>query len=1082
MKQWLLGALALASVGAFAAVPGKVIKMVPQSGISKSFDVITENGLTFRLQFYTADVFRLLAAPQKDKPYLNRHGQPVKDKSGNVKTYVSADFNDPRNDPERAQILTDGAVEDKSRVIFADNCAEGTYSFTTPKIKVVLNKKDCTFSVYDDLGNTIFAEAAPLDISEKSTTQTLRTNADEYFYGGGQQNGYLSHKGRKIDIRADGNWGEGGHPNPAPWYISNKGYGVLRHTFAAGAYDFTGASNVKTSHNENRFDAFYFVGGDFKKTLDLYTKFTGRPNFIPMWGLELGDADAYMTRDKETTEPAQNEDGSYKEVTPVDALKVAKKYRENNMPGGWLLVNDGYGCGHMQLGYTVDALWDLGFRTGLWTEGALDLINWEVGKAGTRIQKIDVAWSGPAYQHGLECNKVAAEGIEKNSDARAFVWTCQGWAGTQRYGICWTGDQYGNWDLIRYHIPTLTCSSMSGQAYATTDVDGIFGGSPETYLRDMQWKCWTPAMYVMNGWSHVNKSPWSYKEPYRSLIRKALFKKMRMTPFIYAYMRNAWDCGEPIVRPLLWNYPDDRKTWTEETKYQYMLGQELLIAPVYNAMKLNKGWKKNIYLPGGQWIDYNDGRRIAGPMTLPAYPITLEKLPIFVKAGSILPMYPEMLSMGQKAPDPLTFDIYPSGTSSFEVYEDDGETLAYRKGECSRQLVECKAPVTEATGDVTVRINPARGNFDGMLENRVYVFEIHLRTKPTNVFVGEREVLAVESKELFNNARQAWYYDANDRYGVLHVKLHRRSVRELTELRVRVNPTLAKSLQPTEPYPVPVVTNELDKAEFAVTANSWAGDCPARNAFDGTDETMWHSYWQNNERMPTHFPYNLDVDMKGLYPVNAVTYQPRKDLGNGVIKDYEIQVARFPGKFATVAKGSFAKFDKVESRKIAFPTVWARYVRFVFKSAQRGEKFGSAGEIDILQDLKAKPLPDEEKAIGAENVTVDGDIYGRCRKMNVGTEFTLDNDGTWEKILGQAGMETGNKNEGPVTFRIYADDKEIFSRVGMKPQDVKQLINVDIPADAKKLRFVLSKQSNDCNDGATGVWTDIRFFRAGSGK
>ena len=174
------------------------------------------------------------------------------------------------------------------------------------------------------------------------------------------------------------------------------------------------------------------------------------------------------------------------------------------------------------LGADTDALAGLGFHTGLWTEGALNRINWEVGHAGSRVQKIDVAWSGPAYQHALECNKVAAEGIERNADARAFVWTVQGWAGTQRYGICWTGDQYGNWDLIRYHIPTLITSGMSGQAYATTDVDGIFGGSPETYTRDLQWKCFTPAIYVMNGWSHMPKSPWNYEEPYRSINRDYL--------------------------------------------------------------------------------------------------------------------------------------------------------------------------------------------------------------------------------------------------------------------------------------------------------------------------------------------------------------------------------------------------------------------------------------------------------------------------------------------------------------------------------------------------------------------------------
>ena len=127
-------------------------------------------------------------------------------------------------------------------------------------------------------------------------------------------------------------------------------------------------------------------------------------------------------------------------------------------------------------------------------------------------------------------------------------------------------------------------------------------------------------------------------------------------------------------------------------------------------------------------------------------------------------------------------------------------------------------------------------------------------------------------------------------------------------------------------------------------------------------------------------------------------------------------------------------------------------------------------------------MPDETQPLSNQTVIVDGQSFNNCLKTMVNTEWTMDLDGTWDKVLGHAGMETGNTNEGTVTFTIYADGKQIFERLGMKPQDVKQLINVDIPAGAKQLRFVLTKQSTDCNDTATGVWTDMRFFRAGSGK
>lgn len=1095
MKHAITGLVALAMAGAAMAVtPGKVLKMVPQSGTSKSFDLITENGITVRVQFYTPQVFRILAAPQKLEPQLDRHGNPVKDADGNVKTYVSADFSDPKNDPEKAQILV-GVPEDATRVVFADNREAGTYTFSTTALTLTVDKADCRFTLIDRLtGKTVWAETKPLDLdAEKGTTQTLATTADECFYGGGQQNGEFAHKGRKISILADGNWNEGGHPNPSPFYQTNTGYGVLRHTFATGEYDFSGEKEIRTTHAENRFDAFYFVGGDFAGNLNLYTQFTGRPNFIPRWGLQLGDADAYITRDKETREPAQNEDGSYKEVTPVDAVRVAKAYREHDMPCGWLLVNDGYGCDHMQLGYVADTLAGLGFHTGLWTEGALDRINWEVGHAGSRVQKIDVAWSGPAYQHALECNKIAAEGIERNADARAFVWTVQGWAGTQRYGICWTGDQSGSWDLIRYHIPTLTGSSMSGQAYATTDVDGIFGGSNETYLRDLQWKCWTTAIYAMNGWSNMNKSPWSYPEPYRSLNRAALLHKNRIVPFVYSYMAQAWAAGEPIVRPLVYNFPEDRHTWGDAAKYQFMLGEEVLVAPVYTSMKLNRGWRKDIYLPEGTWYDYNDGRRIVGPTTLAAYPVTLATQPVFVRAGSIIPMYPEMLVLGDKPFDPITFDVYPDFSGGrdafFRLYEDDGETQAFRKYDAyTTQDVCVRTFDRDAYGLILVGLDAVVGNgYEGMPEARSYEFLIHCPVAPESVFLTNpdgsvgQEILKLDGERAataYANARQAWFYDPAEKNGLLRVKLARTPLSETRAFIVHTKPFSA--IQPTKPYPVPEVTNELDRSEFAVSVNSQAGDALISAAFDGTEETMWHSYWRDDKAQPTTFPYVIDVDMNGLYPVNTVTYLPRANLGNGVIKGYKVEAARFPGQFKTVAEGEFEKFTKVETRAITFDATWARYLRITFTSAQNGDHFGSAAEIDVLQDLNAEPLPDETKDIGTETIKVDGVDYEACRKDTVGADWTLDLDGTWDKIKGHAGMESDNANTGNVTFRIFADGKQIFSRDGMKPEDVKQLIDVDIPAGTKQLRFTLTAEAG-ASASDTGVWTELRLFRAGSG-
>lgn len=1060
-----------------------VQKVVPEDYKPAAFNIFTAGTMRWRVEFYGSDVFRIQAAPE-----------------GN--------FDDPLNDATAAQILVDDLPVCRERVdceVFPEKVV-----WTTAALTLVMNRADATFSLFRANGMPVFSEKKPLEFSGNGVTQTLSTDPDEFYFGGGQQNGHFSHKGTKIELSANG-WNENDRPNPAPFYMSTKGYGVLRHTFAIGRYDFTGTDTIALTHDENRFDAFYFVGDGFPRILDLYTRFTGRPNFLPIWGFELGDADAYMTRDKETKEPTLTEKGTFAELTPDSLEAIAQKYRENDMPAGWLLVNDGYGCNYVQLPYVVKSLAGLGFKTGLWTEGALTRMKWEVASAGTRVQKLDVAWTSDTtkttrerplsgVQHALECNKIAWDGIAENSNSRPFTWTVLGWAGTQRYAVCWTGDQYGNWDLIRYHIPTLITAGLSGQAYATTDVDGIFGGSPETYTRDLQWKCFTPAIYVMNGWSHMPKSPWNYDEPYRSINRKYLKLKLRLTPYMYKYAHDAATTGAPIVRGLIWNFPNDRKTWDKTTQYQFMLGEDLLVAPVYTSMNINKGWRKeDIYLPEGVWFDYWDGRTVPGPYTIDNYPITLEKLPIFVRAGAIIPMYPEMLYSSQKPKDTVTFDIYPYGKSSFEMYEDDGNTRAWLNGEFSTQLISCDAPAG-AAGDITVTVAPAFGNFDGKLSERIYAFQIHTPFRPLRVLVDGTEIREIANAQAYENSVEGWRYDAADRRGIVYVKLAKRSTDVPAKVTLNVS-KFAGSWPEFEPYPVPVVTPELDKSEFVVKTSSEQNGYNIANAFDGSAETIWHSNFTDEAQ--TH-PYTVDIDLGKLVPVNGFGYLPRADLGVGVVKDYEIYVSRTPDTFGEpVAKGAFTPTadpenpKKAKAEKVSFPTTWGRYVRFTALSSVGGDRYATAAEFDVSRDLDAAPLADETLPLGdrtgvvpaeikgeaafnaglaAAEISVDGEKYANGITVRAGTEIIYNLDGSWDRILGFVGREVGGK--GTVTFRIFADGKQVFERAGMSPSSVRQLVAVDI-SGAKKIVFsFVADAGGDASD--TGVWADIRLVRNGS--
>ncbi|MGH2648670.1 MAG: TIM-barrel domain-containing protein, partial [Ginsengibacter sp.] len=541
---------------------------------------------------------------------------------------------------------------------------------------------------------------------------------------------------------------DGGRANPAPFYMSTNGYGVFRNTFDAGKYSFK--DTLRFSHNENRFDAFYFYGPSLKQILSDYTEITGRPFLMPRWALSLGDANCYNKLDR----------NKKPQTTPAVISTVADKYISEDMPHGWILPNDGYGCGYTKLDSVVTELGKCGFKTGLWTENGVSKIATEVGRYGTRLCKLDVAWVGPGYKYALDACKAAYNGIEDNSNARGFVWSVMGWAGTQHYSTVWSGDQKGNWEYIRFHIPTVIGSGLSAFNAATSDVDGIFGGSDSTYTRDLQWKCFTPVFMVMSGWAKKDKQPYIYGEPYTSINRKYLQLKMRLTPYMYTYCEQAYETGVPTSRAMVLEFSEDSVTWGTKTQYQFMNGEWFLVAPIFKS----EGKRDSIYLPKGKWIDYWNCKEYNGAVWLNNYNAPLQTLPLFVKAGAIIPMYPQMNYDGERRADTLTLDIYPFKKSSFNLYEDDGITREHREGAFAKTLIE-----VDKKKNTEIKINAAKGNYKGKYEKRIYLLEVHAAL-PSVVIINNKSIKHFSTKEAYENAVTGYYYDVNEKRGTLHIK------------------------------------------------------------------------------------------------------------------------------------------------------------------------------------------------------------------------------------------------------------------------------------------------------------------------
>ncbi|WP_136606242.1 discoidin domain-containing protein [Paenibacillus dokdonensis] len=810
---------------------------------------------------------------------------------------------------------------------------EGSYyKMETGKFVLRAYKAPLKFAMYHkDNQTVVWEEAASLSYNGQSTSQQLVRGEDEYFYGGGMQNGYFSHRDRKIAIAENyGDWGSGTVSNPSPFYLSTAGYGVLRNTFQNGMYDFD--STVRLTHDENRFDAYYFYGDNIKDILNGLTDLTGKPALIPRWGMGLGDANCYNKAPATTKDVIE---------------KIAQAYRDNDMPGSWILPNDGYGCGYTDLGYTVNELKERGFYTGLWTQNGVEQIAHEVGVDGTRLAKLDVAWVGPGYDFALNGTKQAYQGIEKYSNDRGYVWSVGGWAGTQRYSTVWSGDQSGSWEYIRFHIPTLIGAGLSGIPYATGDIDGIFGGSAKTYVRDLQWKAFTPILMNMSGWAAKDKQPWVWGEPYTSYNRDILKLRQRLTPYFYTYLNEAYETGAPLVRGMIYSNPEDPNSKGTLTQYQFMSGDSLLVAPVYSDTTTRNG----IYLPKGKWIDYWTGESHYGSKMLDEYAAPLNRLPLLVKAGAIIPMYPESLYDGQNPANPVTYDIYPYKTSSFTMYEDDGVTKEHRTGKFAKTRIESIAP-EQGTGDLTVKVGASIGDYTGKPASRVSQFTVHMPNQPEAVVVEGSAYAKLDTKAAYDAAASGWFYDKSEKGGVLYVKTPELSASRGFEL--KVSGFTADVTPLTDAVKIELPQEDTDPSripqdDIVATTSSADPTTPAANVLDGNYESIWSTPLDGSAKLPQSITLNLGTKQY----INKIKVLPRQYGGKeGVITGYNISTSLDGVNYALVSTGQWND-DKLEKTAV-FETVEAAYARIEVTAGVSG--FASAAEMNVYRDL-TKPAP-----------------------------------------------------------------------------------------------------------------------------
>ena len=300
--------------------------------------------------------------------------------------------------------------------------------------------------------------------------------------------------------------------------------------------------------------------------------------------------------------------------------------------------------------------------------------------------------------YGLEMARATFEGTkELLKGERPFILTRAGFSGVQRYSAVWTGDNVSSDDHMMLGVRMLSSLGLVGVPYVGMDIGGFSGNpSKELFARWISIGAFAPLSRAHVCVDNKDQEPWSFGERVEDIARNYLNLRYMMLPYIYSSFYQAQQKGLPIWRSLAIEYPFDSKIYDGRYQHQFTIGKGLMIAPVNSTQEFTK-----VYFPGSQpWYDfYSDV--VYAPSTEDHVDAPLEKLPVFVQGGSIIPMQSVIQHTGQKSSDTLFLHVYAanSGITQQMQYHDDGLTYSYEKGAFSSINIRYEAQSKALTFD-----------------------------------------------------------------------------------------------------------------------------------------------------------------------------------------------------------------------------------------------------------------------------------------------------------------------------------------------------------------------------------------------
>jgi len=549
---------------------------------------------------------------------------------------------------------------------------------------------------------------------------------DSPLFGLGEGGPQFDRRGSTDSMRS----GQGGYKLathggrvPIPWIVSASGWGIFLHQ-PYGTFDFTGSQGkFQSTSPGTALDLFFVASPNPATIMAEYARITGLPEMPPLWSFGYQQSHRTLASREEVLAEAK----TFREKKlPCDALIYLGT---GFCPSGWNTENGSFVWNSRVFPDPKEMLDELhreNFRAVVHVVILSDKLHgtvhdpcevsrfdeeaaschWDAHRKDFAMG-IDGWWPDEGdpldIPSRLVRNRMYWDGPQMDRpNERPYALHRNGYAGMQRYGsFLWSGDVYSTWETLKTHIPIALNTALSGIPYWGTDIGGFVPTeefTAELYLRWFQFGAFCP-LFRCHGRTWKLRLPWGWNtgdpgpveirnyngaavpdssqlhdarvEP---ICRKYLELRYRMLPYLYSVARECATTGMPIMRALWLHFPDDPKAVGSGD--EYLWGRNILVAPV-----VEKGATvRRVYLPRGAWYDFWTHERLEGGREI-SRTVDLETLPLFVREGSILPLGPVRQFTGEKVDEPISVSIYPGADGSFLLYEDDGASFNYRKGE-----------------------------------------------------------------------------------------------------------------------------------------------------------------------------------------------------------------------------------------------------------------------------------------------------------------------------------------------------------------------------------------------------------------